>query len=278
MSQQAEAQPLVLRPQSTLAWQDVSDVWEYRELLWILALRDVRVRYKQASLGLTWAVLQPLSQAVIFTLVFNRLAGIQSDSHVPYPVFCLGGLTVWSLFVNGLSTASESLLGNTNLVTKVYFPRVVIPLASIVTALVDSAIAGVLLLGLMVWNHVAFHWTALLAIPIAGLSALWASALGLWLSALNLQYRDVRHALPFFIQILVYLTPVFYPASMVPARYRSLLALNPMSAIVESFRAALFGTPVPLHRLGFALLLVVIVGTAGFARFRHLERTFADRI
>jgi lipopolysaccharide transport system permease protein len=163
-------------------------------------------------------------------------------------------------------------------VTKVYFPRLLIPLASILTAIVDTAIAALLLLGLMVAQRVPFHASAVLAVPIAGIAALWAASLGLWTSALNLQYRDVRYALPFFIQILVFLTPVYYSSSVVPDRYRSLLALNPMVPVVDGFRAAMFGGTIPFTALGITLGLAILVGLAGFIRFRQLERTFADRI
>jgi len=254
------------------------DAWDYRELLWILAVRDVKVRYKQASLGIAWALLQPLTQMVIFTVLFNRFAGIHGDSTVPYPVFCLAGLTVWSLFASGLSLSSESLINSSNLVTKVYFPRVIVPLAAIFTAAVDSAIAGTLLVGLMIAMRVPFHATALLAIPIAAIGGLCAAALGLWTSAINLQFRDVRHALPFFIQLLVYATPVFYSSSIVPERYRPLVALNPMVAVVNGFRAALFGTEIPFAKLGLSIAFALVVGLLGFIRFRHLEQTFADRI
>jgi lipopolysaccharide transport system permease protein len=269
---------LVLRPTTSLTWQDVRDAWDHRELLWILARRDVQVRYKQASLGIAWALLQPVTQMVIFSVLFNRFAGIRGDGGVPYPVFCLAGLVVWSLFAGGLSHASESLLTSANLVTKVYFPRVIIPLASILTAIVDAAIAGSLLLVLMAVMHVPLHATVLLAVPIAAVAALCAAALGLWTSALNLQYRDVRHALPFFIQIMVYVTPVFYSTSLVPPKYRALLALNPMAAVVDAFRAALFGTPIPFARLGCAAIAALLAGLLGFIRFRRLEQTFADRI
>lgn len=268
----------MLRSATALSWQDFRDAWDYRELLWILALRDVKVRYRQAVLGIAWALLQPLTQMVIFTILFNRLAGIRSDGAVPYPVFCMAGLTVWSLFANGLSHASESLVTSSNLVSKVYFPRVIVPLATILTSAVDSAIAAVFLIGLMFVMHVPFHLTSLLALPIAAVAAVCAAAFGLWMSALNLQYRDVRHALPFFIQILVYATPVFYSASVVPARYRPLLVFNPMVAIVNSFRAALFGSTIPFRQLGLALAISLLVGFLGFVRFRSLERTFADRI
>jgi lipopolysaccharide transport system permease protein len=269
---------MVLRPRSVLSWQDVRDVWEFRELLWILALRDVQVRYKQASLGIAWALLQPLTQLIVFTVLFNRLAGIRSDSSVPYPVFCLAGLTIWSLFANGLSHASDSLVSSANLVSKVYFPRVVIPLAAIMTAAVDGAIAGLLLIALMLFKHVPFHATSVLALPIAGAAALCAAALGLWTSALNLEFRDVRHALPFLIQMGVYATPVFYPASMVSVKYRPFLSLNPLAAIIDGFRAALFGTAIPFARLALALAIIAVVFVSGFVRFRRIERTFADKI
>jgi lipopolysaccharide transport system permease protein len=269
---------LVLRPHSVFSRQDLTDIWSYRELLWILALRDVKVRYKQAVLGVFWAILQPLTQTIIFTVLFNRLAGIKADLPVPYPVFCMAGLTVWGLFANGLSNASESLINSSNLVTKVYFPKAIIPLATVVTAAVDASLAFVCLLGFMLVMHVHLHLTAFLAIPIAMLAGLCASALGLWMSALNLQFRDVRHALPFFIQLLIYLTPVFYPASLIPAPLRSWLVLNPMAAVIDGFRAALFGTPIPFQRLMLATLMALAVGLAGFVRFRRLEQTFADRI
>jgi lipopolysaccharide transport system permease protein len=273
-----QTRELILRPESALSWQDFRDGWDYRELMWILALRDVNVRYKQAALGVSWALLQPVAQMVIFTILFNRFAGIRSDLPVPYPLFCFSGLAVWMLFSSGLSHASESLVTNANLVTKVYFPRVIIPLAAIVTAVVDFAVGFALLLALMLYFHVPFHWTIVFALPVAGVAVLCAAALGLWTSALNLNFRDVRYALPFMIQILVYLTPVFYPASMVPVRYRGFLLLNPMAAVVESFRAALFGTPLPFLRLMLSLAMALVIGLAGFVWFRGLERTFADRV
>ena len=269
---------LLIRPRGAISLRDFADIWRNRELLWSLAMRDVSVRYKQSLLGVAWALLQPISQMLIFTMLFNRFAGIRADMPVAYPLFCLAGLVVWTLFANGLAHASESLINNANVITKVYFPRAVIPVASIVTACVDFAIGFGLLLLLVPLFGAHFHASMLLAIPIAALAGLTALALGLWTSALNIQFRDVRYALPFFIQMLIFLTPVFYPASMIPPRYRPLLDLNPMAAIVDGFRAALFGLPFPLARLGFALAVVLVVGAAGFMYFRHMERTFADRV
>ena len=236
------------------------------------------MRYKQASLGVAWALLQPLMQTVIFTVLFNRMAGFGSDGAIPYPVFCLSGLTVWALFAGGLSHASESLVSSSNLVTKVYFPRAVIPLATILTALVDFAVAALLLIGALVIFQVRPSLSALLTLPLAVLAAACAASLGLWTSALNLRYRDVRHALPFFIQIFIYVTPVFYSSAKIPARWQWLLYLNPMSAVVDGFRASLFGAPLPWLRLFVAVVTVVVVGVTGFVWFRHLEQTFADRV
>jgi lipopolysaccharide transport system permease protein len=275
---QAEPRELVIRPESVLSLQELRDVWEARELLVILALRDVSVRYKQASLGIAWALLQPLTQMILFTVLFNRLAGIHSDGDVPYPVFCFAGLTVWTLFVNGLSQATDSLVASASLVTKVYFPRVIIPMATIFVAIVDFAVALVLLALLMFIFHLPLHAGVIFALPIAAVAAACAIAVGLWTSALNVQYRDIRHALPFFIQLLVYATPVFYPATLVPPRWRWLLDLNPMTAVVDSFRAAMFGTPLPWVRLGSAAIVVLIIALAGLAFFRRVERSFADRI
>jgi lipopolysaccharide transport system permease protein len=274
----AEIRELVIGPETRFAWSDLRDVWDHRELLWILALRDVRVRYKQATLGVAWALLQPITQTILFTLLFNRIAGLGSDSSVPYPVFCLAGVVVWSLFASGLSHASESLIASSNLVTKVHFPRAVIPLATIVTAVVDFAIATALLLAAMAIFRTPIAVSAWLALPMALLAALLAASLGLWTSALNLRYRDIRHALPFFIQVCIYATPVFYSSSRIPARWQWLLYLNPMAAVVDGFRAALFGGELPWARIGLAALSTVILGALGFIWFRHTEQTFADRV
>jgi lipopolysaccharide transport system permease protein len=268
----------VIRPVRAFSWDDLVEIWRYRELLWTLAVRDVRVRYKQAALGIGWALLQPVAQMVIFTILFHRFAGIQTDIAVPYPVFCFSGLVVWAVFANGLAYASDSLVQSGDMVTKVYFPRVIMPLAAVGTAVIDFLVASVLLVVLAFALGAPLHATALLALPIAALAALSAISVGLWTAAINVRFRDVRYALPFFFQIMVYLTPVFYPTTLVPVRWRPLLLLNPMAAVVDGFRAALFGTPLPLARLGLSTLSMMIVGTLGFIVFRRLEQTFADRI
>jgi lipopolysaccharide transport system permease protein len=269
---------LVIRPKSVVSLRDLADVWRYRELLWTLASRDVRVRYKQAAFGVLWALIQPVSQMIVFTVVFNRLGGIRPQSTASYPVFCLSGLLVWTMFASGLTAASDSLVSNSSLITKVYFPRVVVPISAVAPPLVDFLVGFALLLPLLPVFGVAFHWTLVLAIPIAALAILTAIALGLWLSALNIQFRDVRYALPFFTQLLIFVTPVFYPSSLVPERYRPWLALNPMAGIVDSFRAAILGDAIPVARLGASAALVAAIFLLGFIWFRRMERTFADRV
>ncbi|HEY2748306.1 MAG TPA: ABC transporter permease [Polyangia bacterium] len=269
---------LVIRPDDRVRWSDVADIWRYRELLWTLAMRDVRVRYKQAALGVAWALLQPLLQMAVFTVLFHRVAGISADVPVPYPLFCFAGLIVWTLFANGLSNASDSLVSNAQVVTKVYFPRIVLVLASVMTAVVDFAVGSVLLFVLVLYYRVPLHASLLWALPMALLAAFAAAAAGLWTSAINIQFRDVRHALPFFIQIMIYATPVFYSTSLLPVRYRTWLELNPLAAIVDGFRAAWFGTPLPLARVAMAAAVIVVVAATGFLFFRRMERTFADRV
>jgi lipopolysaccharide transport system permease protein len=274
----SDEREVVIAPSSPWSLRELGAAWTHRELLWILALRDVSVRYKQALFGVAWALAQPASQMVIFTVLFHRLAHVGSEAGLPYPLFCFSGLVVWQLFANGLGRASESLTGNSSLVTKVYFPRLLLPLASVLAATVDFALAFVSLIAMALVWHVPLHATALLALPLALAAALTACAFGLWTSALNLQFRDVRHALPFVLQLLVYTAPVLYPSSLIPERWRMLTALNPMAPIVESFRAALFGLELPLARLGVSLAVTAVVGVLGLAYFGARERTFADQI
>lgn len=269
---------VVIRPRAAISLADARDLWRYRELLWTLALRDVRVRYKQAALGAAWALLQPLSQMLIFTVLFNRFAGIRADSGIPYPLFCFSGLVIWTLFANGLNHASDSLVANSNVISKVYFPRAVVPLASVLAAGVDFLLGFALLLGMLPFFHVSLHLTMLWCLPLAFVAGAGAFACGLWLSAINLQFRDVRYALPFVLQLLIFVTPVFYSASLIPAKYRALLDLNPMTAIIDSFRAALIGAPMAWTRLGLSLFLVGVVGVTGFLYFRRMEQTFADQV
>jgi lipopolysaccharide transport system permease protein len=269
---------ILIKPTSTWSTRELRELWDYRELFWILAVRDIALRYKQAVLGVGWVILQPVAQTLVFTVLFNRLVGVHGDNDVPYPVFCLSGLVIWQLFSNGLSQASDSLVGSANLITKVFFPRLIIPMAAILATTLDFVIGCVMLLIVMLVYGVHPHASAVLVIPLAVMAGLSAASFGLWTSAANLLFRDVRYILPFFLQLLVFLTPVFYPVSLIPERWRLLIALNPVAPVIESFRAALFGHPLPLARLAFSAAVISVVGFTGYLFFRSTERTFADRV
>lgn len=269
---------LTIRPRSPWSAADLREIWEYRELLGILAWRDLSVRYKQAVFGVAWAVLQPALQAALFTFVFSGIAGIRTDTSTPYVPFVLAGIAPWALFANGVTQASDSLVKNSALVTKVYFPRVLIPLAAIGVTLVDFVVALLLVLLAMAYYGIAFHLSALLVIPLAAIATLAATGLGLWLSAINAEFRDVRYALPFLIQMLWYVAPVFYPSTSVPAQYRPWLDLNPMTAVIDGFRVALFGGEMPFARLAVSLGASLLLAFTGYLFFRRFERTFVDRM
>jgi lipopolysaccharide transport system permease protein len=269
---------LTIRPYSMVSLADLRDIWRYRELLWTLTTRDIRVRYKQAAFGILWAAIQPLAQMLIFTVLFSRLAGIRADAPVPYAAFTLSGAVLWTLFSTGLAQASNSLVENERVISKVYFPRIIIPVSSVLVAGMDFLIGLSLLLIVLPFFGVSFHSSIVLAPIFAVLAALCALSIGVWTSAINIQFRDVRYALPFFLQLLIYVTPVFYPSSLVPERYRFLLLLNPMAAVIEGFRAALFGLPLPWARLGISFVAALVVALAGFLYFRRMEQTFADRV
>jgi lipopolysaccharide transport system permease protein len=254
------------------------ELWRFRELLYFLAWRDVKVRYKQAALGAAWAIVQPLLTMLIFSFFFGRLANIPSDG-VPYPLFCYAALVPWTYFSGTLTQAGNSLVSNSNLITKVYFPRVLLPAASAVSGLLDFAIGSAFLVVLMVYYKVHPGWTLLLW-PLAVLCMMTVSVgVSMLLAGLNVRYRDVKYVIPFMIQLGLFITPVIYPASFLPARVRPLLALNPLSGIVELFRAALF----PHLKIDFQPLLISLVASfslfvAGALYFRKAEEKFADII
>jgi lipopolysaccharide transport system permease protein len=254
------------------------ELWRYRELLYFLAWRDVKVRYKQAALGAAWAIVQPLVTMLIFSFFFGRLANIPSDG-VPYPLFCYCALVPWIYFSGTLSQAGNSLVSNSNLITKVYFPRVLLPAASAVSGLLDFAIGSAFLIVLMVYYKVQPGWTLVLW-PVAVLCMIAVSlGISMLLAGLNVRYRDVKYVIPFMIQLGLFVTPVIYPASFLPARVRPLLALNPLSGIVELFRVALF----PHRILDFQLVMISVATTlvlfvGGAVYFRNAEQTFADII
>ncbi|HEY9402370.1 MAG TPA: ABC transporter permease [Pyrinomonadaceae bacterium] len=254
-----------------------SDLWSYRELLYFLTWRDIKVRYRQTALGAAWAIIQPLATMLLFTLIFNRLAGFDTG-RVPYPLFAYTGLLIWTFFSNAVTNGTNSLINNTNLITKVYFPRAFIPAAAVAAGLVDLTIASLILVGLVAYYGITPTWSIALVPVFLLLSMLLALAVGMLISALTVKYRDLRHALPFLIQSWMFASPVIYPANRVPGGWRHLLALNPLTGIIEGFRAALFGgafDPVATL-LGVAGTLAMLAGS--FYLFRRIEETFADII
>jgi lipopolysaccharide transport system permease protein len=267
---------LILRPSRGFLSLKLRDVWEYRELLYFLVWRDVKVRYKQTVLGAAWAILQPVMTMVVFSVFFGRLAKMPSDGS-PYPIFAFTALLPWQLFANALGESSNSLVSNQNLITKVYFPRLVIPIAGVLAGLVDFAIAFVVLLGLM-WYFGIVPTAAVALLPLFVLLAIvTALSVGLWLSALNVKYRDVRYTIPFLTQFWMFATPVAYPASLVPERWRALYGLNPMAGVVEGFRWALLGkahAPGPLLVVSIMAVVALLIG--GLMYFRKTESVFAD--
>jgi lipopolysaccharide transport system permease protein len=268
----------IVRIRASRGWKavDLQELWRYRELLYFLTLRDIQLRYKQTALGVAWAVLQPLLTMAVFTIFFGKLGGLPSDGK-PYALFVLAALLPWQLFSYALTQSSQSLVTEQRLITKVYFPRLIVPLASVLSGIVDFLVAFALMLIGMTLFGVNPGW-GIVTVPGFVLFALVAAlAVGLWLSALNVQYRDVRYTIPFLTQFWMFLTPVAYPASLVPAAYRPLYGLNPMAGVVEGFRWALLGTDAPdwgLMAVSGAVIVALFAG--GLFYFRWLEKTFAD--
>ena len=270
-------EPLIkIRPSKGWVALQLRDLWVYRELLYFLTWRDIKVRYKQTVLGATWAIIQPLFTMLLFTLFFGKLGHIPSDG-VPYPIFAYAGLLPWMFFSNAVTNSGNSLVGSSNLITKVYFPRMIIPGAAVLAGLVDLAIAFFILVGLMFYYRVALSWS-LLAVPLlVALTSLLAIGVGMWASALNVKYRDIRYALPFCIQLWMFFSPVIYPVSLMPQKWRWILWLNPLSGIIEGFRSALFG----VNQFDWTALSISIAMTLGILvysaySFRRMERVFAD--
>lgn len=272
---------IVIEPSRGVAALQLGALWEYRELLGFLVWRDVKVRYKQTALGVAWIILQPLTSMVIFSVLFGYLLQAPSNG-VPYPIFAYAGLLPWTYFAGSLTRAAQSLVGSANLITKVYFPRLVIPLSGVVGGLVDFGVASLVLAGLMVWYRVPPTANIVWLPAFLLLAMATALGFGLWLGALNVRYRDVNYLVPFLVQIWMYGTPVIYSVTLIPERYRWLLALNPMTGVVEGFRWALLGgvmdadPPGALFAVSVVITLIVLVSGAIF--FRSTERTFADII
>ena len=259
-------------------WQPirVRELWRYRDLLWILAGRDIRVRYKQTLLGAAWAVLQPLATMIVFTVFFGKLAGMPSDG-IPYPVFAFCALLPWQLFSSALNQAGNSLVGSQQLITRVYFPRILIPIATLGAPLLDFAISFAVLLALLAWYGLVPGWGAL-ALPLFVLFAIFtALAVGLWMSALSVKYRDVRYTIPFLTQFWMFVTPIAYPSSLVPERWRWLAGLNPMTGVVDGFRWCLLrNAPRPGSALLVSVAVMAFLLLGALYYFRRVERTFAD--
>jgi len=254
----------------------LGELWHYRELLYFLTWRDIKIRYKQTVLGVAWAVLQPLITMVIFSVIFGQFAKLPSDG-IPYPVFSFAALLPWGLFSGALQRAGTSLVANANLITKVYFPRLVIPMSAVAAGLVDFVISFVVLLGLMLYYKISPTWM-ILTIPLFVLLAiLTALAVSLWLSALNVKYRDVQYMIPFLIQAWMYASPVAYSADLVPTGpWRILYGLNPLAGVIQGFRWALLGGNPPDELLAVSVTIVLLLLVSGFYYFRRMERTFAD--
>lgn len=268
----------LLRIEPTRGWGSLRlrEVWERRELLLFFVWRDVKVRYKQTLLGAAWAIIQPLFTMVVFSLFFGRLARVPSDG-LPYPIFSFAALVPWTFFANAVTQAANSMVGSAEIIKKVYFPRLVVPLASILAGLVDFAIAFVVLLGMMLAYGVVPGWALLLVPVFLGLSILTALGAGLWLAALNVEYRDVRYVVPFLIQVWLFATPIAYPSSLLAEPWRTVYGLNPMAGVIEGFRWALLGvgtTPGPMVVVSAAI--AVLVAMSGAFYFTRMERRFAD--
>jgi len=268
---------LVIEP--TTGWRSLKlgDLWAYRDLFWLLAWRDVRVRYRQTVLGVGWAVLQPLLTILVFSLIFGRLARVPSDGS-PYPAFAYSALLPWTLFATALTRAAGSLVTNSALLSKVYFPRLVLPLGSVLTAVVDFAISLVVLLGLLAWYHIVPTWAALLIPVFVAYTVIASWAVGIWAAALNVRYRDVNFALPFIVQIGLFVSPVVYSASLVPAQFRILFDLNPMTLVIQVFRWGLLGDAPPSGTMFVSIPVVALLLVSGVFYFRRTERFFADII
>ncbi len=256
---------------------DLRGLWAYRELLYFLTWRDIKVRYKQTLIGATWAILQPLFTMLVFTIFFGILIGVPSDG-VPYPLFAYAGLLPWTFFANAVTNSSNSLIVNANLISKVYFPRITIPAAAVAAGLMDLVIASVILIGLAFYYRVTLTWGILLLPVFVLLTTLLALGLGICVSALNVKYRDVRHALPFILQSWMFMTPIIYPASVVPAQFRWLLALNPMTGIVEGFRAALYGGSIDPKAIMISVVLTFLLLVGSAYIFKRIERVVVDFI
>lgn len=275
-----EPTTIYIKPSKGLAALNLRDLWIYRELIYFMIWRDVKVRYKQTMLGATWAIIQPVMTMLVFTFLFGRIAKLPTDGDVPYPIFSYTALLPWGLFVTALNQASRSLTSNQNMVTKIYFPRLVLPLASILSGLVDFVIAFVILIGLMIYYGVTPSPNALWALPLfLLLTIITALGVALWLAAINVQYRDVNYALPFMTQFWLFITPVAYSSNLISDKWQLAYSLNPMAGVVNGFRWALLGTNTgPGPEMAVSVIISILILIGGLFYFRNMEKTFADTI
>lgn len=271
----AETPTYVVKPSKGWVALHLKDVWQYRELFYFLTWRDIKVRYKQTILGATWAILQPFLTMVVFSIFFGAIAGLKSDN-IPYPIFSYSALVIWYFFANGVSGAAGSMVSEGNTIKKVYFPRLVIPLSSILSGGLDFLLAFVVLIGMMAWYHIA-PTINVLWLPLFFLLALiTALGVGLWLAAMNVMFRDVRYAVPFMIQIWLFATPIVYSSSELHGAWKTLYGLNPMAGVVDGFRWALLGTPKPGPMIWVSAGVAIVVFVTGMYYFRRTEKSFAD--
>ncbi len=271
-----------LKPARGLAALNLRDLWEYRELVYFLTWRDLKVRYKQTLLGFTWVILQPVINMVVFTILFGELLSVPTDG-IPYPIFSFAALLPWTYFAGSLTRSSTTLVGSANLISKVYFPRMVIPISGVLSGFVDFAIAFIILVIMMLVYRIIPTWNLLLLPLFLFLAMLTALGFGLWLSALNVRFRDINHLVPFIIEIWKYATPVIYGSALIPEKFRFILGLNPLTGVVEGFRWAILGekyvrsfNPGTLFIISIAITFIVLI--SGIVFFRNTERTFADII
>ena len=276
---QNENMQIVIKPKRGLASLDLKELWSYRELFYFFAWRDIKLRYKQTFFGIAWAVMQPFVTMIVFSVIFGRLAEMPSDN-IPYPIFVYSGLLLWNVFANSLSNASQSLIGGAEIIKKVYLPKVIIPAASIIVTLTDFVFAGLVLIGIIIYFGFMPNILGLVFLPfLLFITVFSALGLGWFLAAVNVKYRDIRYALPFFIQLLIFVTPVIYPVSIVPKAYQWILYLNPMTGVIETFKATFLGTTsVNWLSLGISAVASIVFLILGLAYFLKTEKYFADII
>ena len=269
---------ILIKPSRGWVSLNLKDLWEYRELLYFLAWRDIKIRYKQTVLGAAWAIIQPLFTMLVFSLFFGKLAKMPSDG-IPYPLFSFAALVPWAFFANGFNQSSNSLVGSSHLITKVYFPRLVVPISSVISGILDFALAFIVLLGMTLYYGIIPTLNVIWLPFLLFLAFVTALGVGMWFSALNVQFRDVRYVLPFLTQFWMFATPIVYPSSLLPEPWRTVYGLNPMVGVVEGFRWALLGTqtaPGPIVIVSLLAALAILIGGAFY--FRRMEKTFADLV